>query len=637
MSTLWLRLPTAATEPAAPENVPTCKTDANLLPPELLTSSFAKAASQRRHLRAARATSNAAAAAAAAAAAGAEGVVLLVNAVVLDTQLGEYLPGLQRVALRDGVIAALGPMPGQEQPKQQNQELEQESPEKREQQQQQQPGQQQQQQQQQEEEGEPGAQPAAVEAAAAAGAATAAAAAAEAGAEAQAEAPPPVPMAAEAEAELEAGVVAARQADVEAAAALLAGLSPLPSDPRGPLPAAPAVVVDCAGAVLMPGLCDAHVHCTAITADLAALRSHSEAYVAARAAVILGGMLARGFTTVRDAGGADFGLAQAVEEGIVLGPKILFTGHALSQTGGHGDFRGRGEDACACGAALRGIGRVCDGIPEVRKAARDELRRGAHCIKIMASGGVASPTDRLTNTQFSESELKAIVEEAEAAGTYVCAHAYTPAAILRAVRCGVRSIEHGNYLDPHTATEMAFRGAYLVPTLVTYQELGRGGEAAGMPKELVAKVGDALEAGLRSLGVARDHGVVMCFGSDLLGDLHPAQADELCLRARVLPAVEVIKSATVHCAELFNATLTLGRVRPGFAADLLLLAPGVDPLADVAALAAPGGGAVAAVWREGLLAKAPYGPGRRPALRRGAGGEVVAPGGDWWEHNERLF
>ncbi|KAG2437254.1 hypothetical protein HXX76_005917 [Chlamydomonas incerta] len=594
-STLWLRLPAAV--PASPVPVP--KADPNLPPAELLTASFAKAASQRKHLRVARSASSAAATAAAtaAAAAGSEGVVLLINAVVLDTQAGAYLPNLQRVALRGGVIAALGPMPGQTQG-QATAGV----------------------QQAQQEPGDTQAADAQPVGATAAGAA----------------APPPVAMPAEAEAELEGGVVAARQAGVAAAAALLAGLEPLSSDPRGPLAGAPAVVVDCAGAVLMPGLCDAHVHVTAITADLAALRSHSEAYVAARAGLVLGGMLARGFTTVRDAGGADFGLAQAVEEGAVLGPRILFTGHALSQTGGHGDFRGRGEDACACGAALRGIGRVCDGIPEVRKAARDELRRGAHCIKIMASGGVASPTDRLTNTQFSESELKAIVEEAEAAGTYVCAHAYTPAAILRAVRCGVRCIEHGNYLDPHTATEMAFRGAYLVPTLVTYQELARGGEAAGMPKELVAKVGDALEAGLRSLAVARDHGVVMCFGSDLLGDLHPAQADELCLRARVLPAVEVVKSATVHCAELFNATLTLGRVRAGFTADLLLLAPGVDPLADVTALAAPGGAGVAAVWREGLLAKAPYAPGRLPALQRGAHDEVLAMG-DWWQHNERLF
>jgi imidazolonepropionase-like amidohydrolase len=156
-----------------------------------------------------------------------------------------------------------------------------------------------------------------------------------------------------------------------------------------------AVVVHCGGATLMPGLCDAHVHATACSANLPALLALPESLVAARAARILGGMLSRGFTTVRDAGGADFGLAAAVEEGAILGPRVLFTGHALSQTGGHGDMRGRGEDGCiGCGAALRGIGRVCDGEAEVRRAARDELRKGAHCVKVMASGGVASPTDR---------------------------------------------------------------------------------------------------------------------------------------------------------------------------------------------------------------------------------------------------
>jgi imidazolonepropionase-like amidohydrolase len=197
------------------------------------------------------------------------------------------------------------------------------------------------------------------------------------------------------------------------------GLQPDDASPY----AAAAAVIDCAGGWLLPGLCDAHVHCTAVTADLAGLRSMPESLVTAGAAEVLGGMLLRGFTTVRDCGGADFGLAAAVDSGQVLGPKVLFTGHALSQTGGHGDMRGAGEDACACacGAALRGIGRVCDGVSECRRAARDELRRGAHAIKVMASGGVASPTDRLTNTQFSLEELRAIVEEAEAAGTYVCA------------------------------------------------------------------------------------------------------------------------------------------------------------------------------------------------------------------------
>ncbi|PNH09477.1 hypothetical protein TSOC_003913 [Tetrabaena socialis] len=262
----------------------------------------------------------------------------------------------------------------------------------------------------------------------------------------------------------------------------------------------------------------------------------------------------------------------------------------------------------------------------------------------MASGGVASPTDRLTNTQFSTDELVAIVEEAAAAGTYVAAHAYTPKAIERALHCGVRSIEHGNYLDEDTARLMAAKKAILVPTLVTYQELARGGAAAGMPQELVAKVGDALEAGLKSLAVAHNAGVQMAFGSDLLGDLHPAQGLEFELRSRVLPAADVIRSATTTCAELFGMQYSLGHVRPGYAADLLLLAPGADPLADPAVLAAPGGRAVAAVFKAGLLAKAPAvaalqgrggseGQVQEAEAEAGAGGEW----GVWAALNERLF
>lgn len=214
MPTLWLRLPAAA--PAPP---PVTKADPNLPPAELLHSSFAKAASQRKHLRAARAASDAAAAAVAAAAS--EGVVLLINAVVLDTQAGAYLPGIQRVALRDGVIAAIGPMPGQEQAlaSQQSQQSQQEAEESQ------------------------VAEVQLVEEAAAAPAA-----------------PPPPAVTAkeaevEAEVEVEGGVVATQQAEMEVAANLLAGLKTLPSDPRGPLTGAPAVIVDCAGAVLMPGGC----------------------------------------------------------------------------------------------------------------------------------------------------------------------------------------------------------------------------------------------------------------------------------------------------------------------------------------------------------------------------------------------
>ena len=145
--------------------------------------------------------------------------------------------------------------------------------------------------------------------------------------------------------------------------------------------------------------------------------------------------------------GADYGFAKAIEEGLMTGPRLLFCGHAISQTGGHGDMRLPGDyqtDHCFCCA---GLGRVCDGVADVRRTCRDEIRKGAHQIKLMVSGGVASPTDRITSTQFSEDEIQAAVEEAEAANLYVMAHAYTNRAIMRALECGVRSIEHGNLIE----------------------------------------------------------------------------------------------------------------------------------------------------------------------------------------------
>jgi imidazolonepropionase-like amidohydrolase len=185
-------------------------------------------------------------------------------------------------------------------------------------------------------------------------------------------------------------------------------------------------------------------------------------------------MLRRGFTTVRDAGGADYGLADAVAEGLFEGPRLLFSGHALSQTGGHGDMRQRGEDRVDfCPACVGRAGRICDGVDEVRRAARDELRKGASQIKLMVNGGVTSPLDRIDSTQFSLDEIRAAVDEAQAQHRYVMAHAYTPEAINRALECGVRSIEHGSLLDPETADHIVRKNAFLVPTIVVLRAMVR--------------------------------------------------------------------------------------------------------------------------------------------------------------------
>lgn len=346
-----------------------------------------------------------------------------------------------------------------------------------------------------------------------------------------------------------------------------------------------AQVFDLGGKTLMPGLCDAHVHATACTADFAQLKTMSPSYVAVRSAELLQDMLLRGFTTVRDAGGADFGLADAINEGVISGPRLRFSGHALSQTGGHGDFRSRGEqalDECYCCA---GLGRICDGITEVRRAAREEIRKGAHQIKVMASGGIVSPTDRISSTQFSREELSAIVEEAEAANIYVMAHAYTARAINRALQCGIRSIEHGNLLDQSSIDLFLEKSAFLVPTLITYHASYKEGLEAGLPKAAHDKIAEVLDAGMRALELAYRSGVKIVYGSDLLGSMQKYQLQEFALRSQVQKPIDIIRSATLYAAELFQMTGEIGQVIPGARADLLVIDG--DPLQDIQCLQQP--------------------------------------------------
>jgi len=352
-----------------------------------------------------------------------------------------------------------------------------------------------------------------------------------------------------------------------------------------PIKCSSADIFDLKGKTLMPGLCDAHVHATAFTANFPLLNASSPFYVSAQAAKILAGMLARGFTTVRDAGGADWGLAKAVEQGLIAGPRLLFCGHALSQTGGHGDMRGPGElslHQCFCCA---GLGHVCDGVPSVIKAAREEIRRGATHLKIMASGGVASPTDRITSTQFSEDEICAIVGEADAAQIPVIAHAYTARAVNRAIRCGVKSIEHGNLIDAESLDLMLEHNTTLVPTLVIYRALIEEGEDAGMPADLISKTYQVLDAGIASLELAYKAGVHIAYGSDLLGSMHRRQSEEFDIRKEIVSAPDLIRQVTINPARLFQMEDQIGKVALGLDADLIVIDG--DPLSDIGILARP--------------------------------------------------
>lgn len=337
-----------------------------------------------------------------------------------------------------------------------------------------------------------------------------------------------------------------------------------------------ATTIDLKGKTLMPGLIDLHVHVVAIGLNLAAQVHMPNVLVTLKSLPIMKSMLRRGFTTVRDAGGAGHAMKQAMEIGLIEGPRLFVSGRAISQTGGHGDGRPRtdylrSETPCECCVRVGALARVADGVDAVRRAVREELQMGADQIKIMASGGVASPTDPVGAWGYSEEEVRAIVDEAHARHTYVLAHAYTPEAIARVVRCGVRTIEHGNLIDAATAGLMAEHGTYAVPTLVTYDALASEGADLGLPQESVAKIASVHEAGLRSLEIFQRAGVKMGYGTDLLGASHRHQSREFKIRAEVLGAPAVIASATVVGAEVLGMENRLGTIAPGACADLLVV------------------------------------------------------------------
>jgi imidazolonepropionase-like amidohydrolase len=346
--------------------------------------------------------------------------------------------------------------------------------------------------------------------------------------------------------------------------------------------------IDAGGRVVLPGLIDAHVHVVAASHDLVGLALQPPSLVSAQSSVILRDMLQRGFTTVRDAAGADFGLQEAVQRGLFEGPRLFIAGFPISQTGGHADMRPKGvrqrEMFCSC-AGLGLIGAIADGVGEVRRAVREQVRNGANQIKIMAGGGVSSPTDPLEGTQFSLEELRAACEEAEAANLYAMAHAYSPRAVTRAVQAGVRSIEHGNLIDEATARVMKQHGAYLVPTLSTYAALADEGERLGWSRDMLDKLHRVHERGIESLRIARAEGVPVVFGTDLLGHMHVRQSGEFALRLEAMSPVEVLQSATIDAARLMRLEAQIGQIVPGAWADLLIVDG--DPTATLDMLTAP--------------------------------------------------
>ncbi|MBL8672223.1 MAG: amidohydrolase family protein [Alphaproteobacteria bacterium] len=355
-----------------------------------------------------------------------------------------------------------------------------------------------------------------------------------------------------------------------------------------PVKAAGAQRIDLKGRTLMPGLIDAHWHVMSSALDFAKVDGQPVSLRSQHARIYLEDALNRGFTSIRDAGGCDAGMALAVEYGLIKGPRIFFPGPALSQTGGHADMRPRFSPLldCPCGGYSGSLGKVADGPHALRAAIREEMRKGATHVKIMASGGVASPTDPLENMQYSDEEVRAAVDEASLHGTYVMAHSHPDKAIRRCAELGIRSIEHGTLIGKETAAIVAARGAYVVPTLVIVFCLDEFGPGFGFPKVSLDKLAKIKGPAVDSLAVMQAAGVKIGFGTDLLGDLHEHQSREFRIRREVLSPVEILRSATSVNAEMMMRKDQLGVVKAGAVADLIVVDG--DPLKDIGLLEGQG-------------------------------------------------
>lgn len=354
----------------------------------------------------------------------------------------------------------------------------------------------------------------------------------------------------------------------------------------GPAGVREADTIDLRGGVLLPGLIDVHTHPRLSSASAAQILGHPPSYTTAHAARMLKHALDCGFTTLRDVGGGDYGLAKALDDGLIAGPRLFYAGRTLSMTGGHGDLRAQEQDVEPCRCHLmNSIAHIVDGTDAVRRAAREELRMGAHCIKIMLSGGVLSPTDPIWMEQFTDEEVAAAVEEAGRWRAYVAAHAHTAEAVARAARLGVRTVEHATLVTPEAAAALRDAGGFAVPTLAVVMALIERGDSLGLPAAVRDKARELTRLAMQGFETAWRADVPLGFGTDLPGDLFGMQAREFVYRREVQPADAVLRSATIVGADILKRS-DLGRIAPGAVADLLVVDG--DPLEDIAILAEDG-------------------------------------------------
>src|SRR5260370_4741702 len=355
-----------------------------------------------------------------------------------------------------------------------------------------------------------------------------------------------------------------------------------------PINAPEAAVIDVAGRTLMPGLIDAHAHITGLS-----LTPKNIAYPAAEIAIAsanyLRNCLMDGYTTIREAGGCDHATAGWLAEGSVVGPRLFYSGKALTQTGGGADFRTPDEDSDRCGhvGPFSNMLVIADGTDAVRKAAREELRKGATQIKLFASGGVVFPAEgHATRYEFSDAELRAAVEEAAARDTYVMAHVYTDEGVRRCLKAGVRSIEHANFVSEETVAMMAECGAFYVPTFISLVQRIESAAETHLPDAIVDNLRRTVARGRQVYAWAKKHKVPIGFGTDLWGpEAQKSQLREFEIRRDIDTPADILRSATITNAELLMEKGRLGAIAEGARADLLVVEG--DPLADLVVLMDP--------------------------------------------------
>jgi imidazolonepropionase-like amidohydrolase len=357
---------------------------------------------------------------------------------------------------------------------------------------------------------------------------------------------------------------------------------------RTPINPEDATVIDVGGRTLMPGLIDARAHITGLSLSPKNL-SYPAANIAMAAANYLRNCLMDGFTTIREAGGADYSIARLLAQGEIVGPRLFYSGRALTQTGGGADFRTPQEITDPCGhvSPFSVMSVVADGVDEVRRAAREELRRGASQIKLFASGGVVFPSEaHATLYEYSEAELSAVVEEAAARGTYVMAHVYTDAGIRRCLRAGVRSIEHANFASEETLAMMAEAGAFFDPTFISLAQRIETANETNLSSLIVSNLAQTIARGQQVYSWAKKYEVPIAFGTDLWGpEAQKSQVREFEMRMKLDSPANIFQSATITNAELLMQKGKIGTIAAGAYADLLVVEG--DPLTKLEVMLEP--------------------------------------------------